>query len=88
MYRLLTVHIVGSFTYSGLCFSVFCVLEVLCLILVRGLLEVFGGFLPPPLYCYFIRTGVYTLTESADMERAQNTFQDAEHFSRLVHQSF
>ena len=42
MYRLLTVHIVGSFTYSGLCFSVFCVLEVLCLILVRNMLEVFG----------------------------------------------
>jgi len=88
MYRLLTVHIVRSFTYSGLCFSVFCVLEVLCLILVRGLLEVFGDFLPPPLYCYPIRTGIHTLTESADMERAQNTFQHAEHFSCLAHQNF
>ena len=88
MYRLLTVHIVGSSTYSGLCFSVFCVLEVLCLIVVRGLLEVFGDCLPPPPYCYPIRTGIHTLTESANMERAQNTFEHAEHFSRLAHQSF
>ena len=48
MYRLLAVHIVASFTYSGLCFYVLCVLEVLCLIVVRGLLEVFGDLDPPP----------------------------------------
>ena len=32
---------VASFTCSGLCFSMFCVLEVHCVIDVHGLLEVF-----------------------------------------------
>lgn len=88
MYRLLVVHIVASVTYSGLCFSMFCVLEVLCLSVVRGLLEVFGDLLPPTPSRYLIRTGIRTLTESADMVRAQNTFQDAKHFSCLANRSF
>ena len=59
---LLPVHIVASFTYSGLCFYVFCVLEVLCLIVVRGLLEVFGDLHPSPASRYLIRTGIHTVT--------------------------
>ena len=67
----------------------FCVLEVFCLSVVRGFLDVFGDLLPPcPPSPYLIRTGVYTVTESIDIVQAQNTFQDAEHFSCLANQSF
>ena len=57
-------------------------LAVLCLSVVRDLHEVFGDLLPSP-FPLLIRTVIHTLTESADMVRAENTFQDAEHFSCL-----